>query len=142
MIFPKKESLTKKTNIHEIPLIMYYHAVFNCFNGNSQVSNDDISGKWTGILSAPDANLRIVVNMTRQTDGSYTATLESPDQTTMAFPVKEVTFENDSLLLDVPVIEGQYKAVITTNASMDGFWIQRGSSFPLKLTKTEVLKSE
>lgn len=116
--------------------------LFSTITANSQVASEDISGKWTGVLSAPDANLRIVVNMMRQTDGSYTATMESPDQTTMAFPVKEVIFENDSLLLDVPVIEGQYKAVITTNASMDGFWIQRGSSLPLKLTKTEVLKSE
>lgn len=104
-------------------------------------NSHDISGAWTGALSIQGSKLRIVFHF-KQENGKITASLDSPDQGAKGIPVKEVTWVNDSLLVDVASIMGKYKAVLISDTSLQGTWYQGGISLPLNVTKrlTEVTK--
>ena len=46
----------------------------------------DIVGDWIGTLHAGSANLRILVHITRRTDGILKADMDSPDQNANRYP--------------------------------------------------------
>lgn len=95
----------------------------------------DISGKWTGSLLIQNSKLKLVFNFTRH-ENAVSVTIDSPDQGAKGIPAKDVIFRNDSVIVDVPVIMGQYKAVLTTKTSMTGMWYQNGMSIPLNIDKS------
>lgn len=97
-------------------------------------SSHDISGAWTGTLSIQGGKLRIVFNFKQEND-RITATLDSPDQGAKGIPVKEVIKVNDSLYVDVASIMGKYKAVFTSDTSLQGYWYQGGLNLPLNVIK-------
>ncbi|NJK97559.1 MAG: hypothetical protein HC905_24010 [Bacteroidales bacterium] len=95
----------------------------------------EINGKWTGAITVQNAKLRIVFNFKKQ-ENSTSVTLDSPDQGAKGIPANDLIFRNDTVIVDVPTIMGQYKAVLTSATSMRGTWYQGGTSFPLDITKS------
>lgn len=91
----------------------------------------DISGDWQGTLSNAGAELRLVLHITKNPDGTLKATLDSVDQGANGIPVKSVSFNNPKLLLDVAAVHGSYEGTANKDASqIDGTWTQ-GQSLPL-----------
>jgi uncharacterized protein len=105
---------------------------------NSQVKAPaEIEGKWTGSISVQNSKLRIVFNFIQQ-GNKISATLDSPDQGAKGIPVQEVIIRNDSVVVEVPSVMGRYKAVFSSDTSMNGFWYQGGMSLPLDIVKETV----
>ena len=103
-------------------------------------------GIWQGALSIQGVNLRIVFNITKESNGSLKATVDSPDQGVKDLQVKDVTIVKDSILMDIPVVAGVFQGRVNNDSTLDGTWKQRGFSLPLVMKKTtariEVLRPQ
>jgi len=104
-------------------------------------AQQDLTGIWAGKLDLPNSiKLTVAFNLLKDQDGNYRATLDSPDQGAMGIATESTTIKNDSILIAVPVIQGNFKGKIIFNEmKIDGKWYQAGSSFDLELKKVDKL---
>ncbi|MBU8920290.1 MAG: alpha/beta fold hydrolase [Bacteroidales bacterium] len=116
--------------------------VFSLFSGVSVEGRTgeslqyDLSGAWGGYLELQGARLRIIFNLTKTGAGTYTATLDSPDQGAKGIPVSSVLIDGDSIHIEVAVANGRFSAFHDhSNSVLDGTWFQSGMILPLVLSK-------
>jgi pimeloyl-ACP methyl ester carboxylesterase len=92
-----------------------------------------LAGKWTGILEA-GMKLRLVFNISQKDDGTYAATLDSPDQGASGIPVASAILKERQFDLQAPAIGGVYEGTVSDDGqSIDGNWSQGGRTFPVRL---------
>lgn len=92
-------------------------------------------GNWEGVLSVPGQELTVVFHITQAEDGTYTATLDSPDQGAFGIPAEAPIVEGASVEVPVAAVQGGFEGTITEDGSkIDGVWSQMGNSMPLVLT--------
>ena len=97
-----------------------------------------MSGIWAGELHVGGASLRLVMRITKGTDGSLAAKLDSPDQNAKDIPVKSITVVDGKVTADVAVIGGTYEGDLNAKTKeIVGYWKQGGQLFPLNLKKTD-----
>jgi hypothetical protein len=85
----------------------------------------DITGDWNGTLHGNGAELRLVLHISKNPDGSLQATLDSIDQGKNGIPVSSATLKNSTLDLDVQAVEGAYEGKVNADASeIAGTWTQ------------------
>lgn len=92
-------------------------------------------GSWSGTLSVQGSTLKIVFNFEPK-DGKILVSIDSPDQGAKGIPANDAIIRNDSVIVESPAIMGSYKAVLISDTSMKGQWIQGGMSLPLDIYKT------
>lgn len=99
----------------------------------------DIEGIWMGNLTAPGGlELRIVFNISTNSDGSVNASMDSPDQGVSGIPVESVSYKDGNLNLGVKSIKGSFEGTYKeNNKTIEGEWKQAGSAFPLVLERVE-----
>ncbi len=97
-----------------------------------------IEGVWLGTLQVPATKLRIVFNITTRPDGSFSATLDSPDQGATGIPVGAVSMEASQVTLDVSAVSGRYEGTLNEDGSaISGKWTQGGVSLDLVLQRVD-----
>jgi len=103
----------------------------------------DIAGDWQGALDTGMGQLRLVLHITKTSDGSFTATLDSVDQGANGIPVKSATLRASKLNLDVEAVHGTYEGTVAADGkSISGTWSQ-GKPLPLEFKKaTAPVKAE
>ncbi len=102
---------------------------------NSEIS---IEGIWEGKLKVPGAELRIIFKISKNPDGTLTATLDSPDQGATDIPVEEVTFKDNTLRLEVKSAGGVFEGKVSEDFSViEGEWKQSGGTFPLTVKRVD-----
>jgi len=85
----------------------------------------DIAGDWNGTLKAGGAELRLVLHLTKNPDGSLKAKLDSIDQGANGIPVDSTTLKNSQLSLDITAVHGTYEGKVNSDATeIDGIWTQ------------------
>jgi pimeloyl-ACP methyl ester carboxylesterase len=102
-------------------------------------SGQDISGAWNGVLQVPGAQLRLVVNLVKTTDG-YSATLDSPDQGAKGIPVNAIDFVNQTLKFSMTALNAEYQGTLGSDNTFKGTFKQNGQSFPLDLGRGTIEK--
>jgi fermentation-respiration switch protein FrsA (DUF1100 family) len=112
----------------------------NSINKQAFVKQDnfDPEGSWGGILKISSAQLKVIFNISKNTSGNLTATLDSPDQGAYGIAVNEIEVKDDSIKFIVKLINGFYKGkYISDSLMISGVWNQAGMSLPLVLRKTD-----
>ncbi len=100
------------------------------------VSGISIEGIWQGTLHVNGAELRIIFHISKDEEGSLTATLDSPDQGATDVPVDSVAFNNGKIFLLVKVAMGVYEGQVTDDlSSIEGNWKQGSFDIPLTLER-------
>lgn len=95
-------------------------------------------GSWGGILKISSAQLKVIFNVSKNTSGNLTATLDSPDQGAYGISVNEVVVKDDSIKFIIRLVNGYYEGkYISDSLKIDGVWHQAGMSLPLELRKKE-----
>lgn len=94
---------------------------------------------WEGKLKAGGGiEIRIVVNLFKEKDGTYTATMDSPDQSVMGLKVDTVSMDKDKLTFAIKLIKGEFSGKLNAaGTEVAGEWKQAGVTMPLTLKKTE-----
>ena len=105
----------------------------------------NIAGDWQGTLKPGDVELRLVLHITKNADGNFSATLDSVDQGANGIPVASVSFKDSKLNLAVNAISphGTYEGKVNADATaISGTWSQ-GQPLPLDFHRATVsLKTE
>jgi hypothetical protein len=104
-------------------------------NAMGQKSISDIEGSWSGKLKEAGMELRLVFNFAMTQADTVKATLDSPDQAAMGIPLGRVTFENDTLKVNAPMLRGYYSGVFVGDSTLKGTWTQLGKKYDLDLKK-------
>jgi hypothetical protein len=92
----------------------------------------DVTGDWHGTLSVNGAELRLVLHISKNSDGSLKATLDSIDQNANGIPVNSATLRGSALSLKVDAVHGWYQGKVNAAGSeIAGTWTQGA---PLELT--------
>jgi uncharacterized protein len=98
----------------------------------------DLSGDWQGTLNTGAGELRLVLHITRQPDGTLKASLDSVDQGANGIPVSSITLNKSKLNLDVSAVHGSYEGTVNKKATqIDGTWSQM-QSLPLIFRRASV----
>lgn len=102
-------------------IIIAAFIVFATYSTFSQ----NIVGDWQGTLHAGPAELRLVLHIARNADGSYTATLDSIDQGANGIPVSSTLLKAAKLSLTVNAVNGTYEGTVNKDATeINGTWTQ------------------
>lgn len=114
--------------------VFFLTALLTLLGVDAQVN---FKGSWGGTLNV-GVELRLVFNIEKNSDGTYSATMDSPDQDTKGIPCSKVEAKDDELLIEVGngVIKynGRYDAAKQT---IIGTFAQNGNSIPLELSRLE-----
>jgi fermentation-respiration switch protein FrsA (DUF1100 family) len=95
----------------------------------------DIAGDWQGTLNTGRGELRLVLHITKASDGSLKATLDSVDQNANGIPVSSITLKDSKLHLDVTAVHGTYNGTLASDfKSISGTWSQ-GADLPLEFKR-------
>jgi hypothetical protein len=86
----------------------------------------DIAGDWQGTLSAGGGELRLVLHIGKNADGSLKATLDSIDQPgANNIPVSSIMLKNSKLSLAVDAVHGSYDGTVSSDGkTIKGTWTQ------------------
>jgi pimeloyl-ACP methyl ester carboxylesterase len=91
-----------------------------------------LEGSWAGSLQAGDALLHLVLHISKETDGSFKATIDSLDQGVYGIPVDSLAQEESSLTFKVSSVGASYAGTISADhRTIEGGWTQ--SSVSLRL---------
>jgi len=119
-----------------ICLALIMASSFSMIGFTQQQNNSEITieGIWQGELKVPGTELRIVFKISKNPDGTLTATLDSPDQGATDIPVEEVIFIDNTLRLEVKSAGGVFEGKVSEDfLVIEGEWKQSGGTFPLTL---------
>jgi fermentation-respiration switch protein FrsA (DUF1100 family) len=90
-------------------------------------------GSWNGILSVGAVKLPLVFHI-EEKNGTYTATMDSPNQGAKGIPVTSVSVENDKITLKLTALTVVYTGTLSGN-TITGTFTQGGQSLPLNLER-------
>jgi hypothetical protein len=93
---------------------------------------------WEGTLDVGVATLPLVFHLFKQEDGTYAATLDSPDQNSMGNPLDEATVKDDTIQFVHKAGMIEFKGKLSQDGKeLVGEFSQSGQAFPLTLKKVE-----
>jgi RNA polymerase sigma factor (sigma-70 family) len=103
-------------------------------------ASSEIQGHWKGALTVKGMTLRIVFHIAQMPDGSYTATMDSPDQGATGIPATTAECNFPSVKLTWKAFDGVYAGKMV-NGKLVGIWSQGKVSLPLDLQKDMTAQS-
>ena len=106
-----------------------------------------IEGIWEGRLKVPGIELRIVCKISKNPNGTLTATLDSPDQGVTDIPVEKVMVKDNDLYMEINSLGGIFEGKISSDfLTIEGQWKQSGQILPLIVkrvnTAIEILRPQ
>jgi hypothetical protein len=97
----------------------------------------DISGDWQGTLAQPMGEFRLILHITRSPDGTYKATMDSPDQAAAGATLDVITLDNSKVHFTLNILKAVFDGTLKSNGSISGNWTQNaGQKMPLVFAKT------
>ncbi|MBR5101851.1 MAG: alpha/beta fold hydrolase, partial [Muribaculaceae bacterium] len=100
-----------------------------------------MEGAWKGTLNF-GVQLHLVFNIEKNSDGTYSATMDSPDQHVNGIPCSETVVSDNKLSIKIEraniAYEGKYDE---SSHKIVGTFEQNGTSFPLELSRAETEKA-
>lgn len=93
--------------------------------GTGALHAQDLAGDWQGTLKAGAAELRLVLHIVKNPDGSLKATLDSVDQAANGIPVTSISLKESKLNFTVDSVHGSYDGKVAADATkISGTWTQ------------------
>jgi len=112
-----------------------YFLFFTClFSGNAFCQS--VAGNWQGELQTQGIEIPVIFHISKDSTGKYSATFDSPKQKAYNLACSEVIFKEDSVILMMPLVKGNYAGLLSEDKKMlTGTWNQGPASLPLVLKK-------
>jgi len=121
-----------------LALIMVGSASMIGFAQQQDTSEISIEGIWQGKLKVPGVELTIAFKISKNPDGTLTATLDSPDQGVTGIPMEEVIFEDNTLRLEVKSAGAVFEGKVSEDfLVIEGEWKQSGQTLPLTVKRVD-----
>jgi hypothetical protein len=82
-----------------------------------------LEGKWEGTLVVGPNQLRLVLNISKASDGLYLGTLTSLDQGGIRIPMDKIQLMGDSVRLEVKAVNGTLDGTLSEDKTkIKGTW--------------------
>jgi len=95
-----------------------------------------LEGTYTGTLQAGDAQLHLVLHLSRSSRGELYATLDSLDQAVFAMEASSVSFSSGKLHFEIASVIAQFEGKVSPDhKTIDGSWSQGSASLPLSFRR-------
>jgi uncharacterized protein len=112
-------------------LAMVSLALFSC-PVSLAAQQRPLQGTFTGTLEAGEAELHVVLHLSRNTQGVLNATLDSLDQAVFGIEASSVTLDSGILKFEIRRLELYFEGKVSADQkTIDGEWRQGGASLPL-----------
>lgn len=105
---------------------------------NSQTN--PIVGDWNGVLKFQGMQLRIVFHV-QESDGNFSGTMDSPDQSAFGLPATSVKFDGQNLEISLVNMGIKYAGKLV-NGEVEGTFSQAGYDAPMTLQTKPIEKVE
>src|SRR5882757_9216191 len=93
-------------------------------------------GTYSGTLQAGEAQLHLLLHLSKGTNGSLRATLDSLEQGVFAIEANSVSFSNFNLKLNLTSVGARFEGKVSPEHEIiDGNWSQGSASIPLKFRR-------
>jgi hypothetical protein len=99
--------------------------------GNAQ----DITGDWQGTITTGMGELRLVLHVAKNADGTLKAVVDSPDQNAAGVAIDSITLEGNKVRFSSAPLKSSYEGTLKGSDTINGNWIQ-GQKLPLVFKKT------
>ena len=100
----------------------------------NQLKAQDIAGNWVGTIAVSGINVRLVLNIKKTSDTSYSSTIDSPDQKAFGIPCNATYIKKDSLFVAIVAIRGGYRGIWEGKDNISGTFTQ-GANISLNLKR-------
>jgi hypothetical protein len=91
----------------------------------------ELEGTWNGTLDVNGTQMRLIMKMANQPDGTAAGTVASPDGSGVEIPIA-MTQKASNVTVDVPSVGASFVGVLNAaRTEMAGTWTQQGSTLPL-----------
>ena len=91
-----------------------------------------LEGTYTGTLQAGEAQLHLVLHLSKNSVGALHASLDSLDQGVFAIEASSITLNSGTLKFEVASVGARYDGKVSPDhKSIDGEWSQGSASLPL-----------
>jgi pimeloyl-ACP methyl ester carboxylesterase len=102
------------------------------FSLPAQTPAPAVEGTYTGTLQAGEAQLHLVLHISRNSRGALHASLDSLDQAVFAIEATSVSLNSGTLKLDVASVSAHYEGKVSLDRkTINGNWSQGDASLPL-----------
>ncbi|WP_299209547.1 acyl-CoA thioester hydrolase/BAAT C-terminal domain-containing protein [uncultured Dokdonia sp.] len=96
------------------------------------------TGDWYGNLEVqPGMVLPLVFHIT-EADGTYSGTLDSPDQKAFGIPITTVTYTDANLQVEITNMGVKYTGTVKSDTLVEGTFTQGPLTIPLQLTREAI----
>ena len=99
-----------------------------------QGARNQVQGHWKGALEVNRAAVHLVFHIALLPDGSYSATMDSPDQGAVGIPATAAEFTYPNVRLEWKAIGGVFTGKLE-NGKLSGNWLKGNVSLPLNLER-------
>ena len=97
----------------------------------ADVAAQTIQGSWQGVLNSPAGKLRLVLKVSRASDGTLRAALDSPDQGAADLPVDSITFKDSYLWFEMKAIQASFDGGLTRDGTEIAGSFKQGLPSPM-----------
>jgi RNA polymerase sigma factor (sigma-70 family) len=94
----------------------------------------DLPGHWKGTLDMKQVKMRLVFNIARSSDGTFSASLDSLDQGASNIPASAVQYTAPNVRIEWNNISGVFNGTLK-NGKLSGTWQQGKLTLPLDLAR-------
>lgn len=113
--------------------------VFTVFSFVSSLFAQEIAGDWYGQLDIQGTKLRINFHVVNN-DGTYTTTMDSPDQMAVGIPTNETIVKENSIKVSIKSMMITYEGTLVESV-IKGTFTQGSMKIPLDLSRKKIEKS-
>lgn len=106
------------------------------------VFSQNISGHWQGNIDVNGTQIPIVFHFNKDSSGEIVGKWDSPKQNAMGLPFSAIKVNEDSVNLEIKLINGFYRGKFVNIDSITGIWDQNGHGTPLNFSKTEEIPEQ
>src|SRR5688500_20217960 len=98
---------------------------------SAAVFAQDLAGTWQGTLSTPEAQIRIVLRITRAADGRFEGQLFAIDQGAQPRPMSAISLDGRVVKWKADALSATYEGTLTADGNaMNGAVTQAGAGQP------------
>ena len=92
---------------------------------------------WEGTLSVQTQNIKLIINVFKNADGTITGTMDSPDQKVTGIPLTSISCTEDALKFEATNLTIKFDGKIDkATMTAKGTFSQSGQEFPLEFKKS------
>ncbi len=102
----------------------------------SALRAQDITGTWQGTLTRPESGTaRLVARISRDANGTLSATAYNADRSAPAIPVNAISFQGLTLRMTLPTMNATYEGRLSSDGNLIAGTLTQASAMPFKLVR-------